>query len=233
MSIRPPAVRVLLIAEVLTAVGVTRPDLLGAAARSPVAWLVGAGVVAASVLTRVLVARVLHRPGLAPWTATAVTLVSITLLIAPSLRETTLVEPFPAEAVAEAAVIPPANTAGPSTRPPRTPRAPTAATTTRLRAGRLHGIDHAASGGVGLYRLGDRLVLRFEGVAVQGTPGPSVHLVPRGHRTPTGGVRLGRLKAEHGSFSYSLPTGIDPARAWSVLIWCDPYRTPIAGGDLR
>jgi len=223
VSIRPPAVRVLLIAAVLTAVGVTRPDLLGAAARSPVAWLVGAGVVAASLLTRLLVARLLHRPSLAPWAATAVVLVSITLLIAPSLRETTLVEPFPA--VAAAAVVPPADTARPSTSAPKT--------TTRLRAGRLHGIDHAASGGVGLYRLGDRLVLRLEGVAVQGTPGPSVHLVPRGHRTPTGGVRLGRLKAEHGSFSYSLPTGIDPARAWSVLIWCDPYRTPIAAGDLR
>ena len=106
-------------------------------------------------------------------------------------------------------------------------------TATRLRAGRLHGIDHAASGGVELYRLGDRLVLRFTGVAVQGTPGPSVHLVPSGHRTPTGGVRLGPLKAERGSFSYRLPTGIDPARAWSVLLWCDPYRTPIAAGELR
>ena len=171
-------------------------------------------------VTRLLVARLLHRPGLAPWAATAVVLVSITLLIAPSLRETTLTEPFPA--LAAAAVVPPADTAHPSAGP----------TTTRLRAGRLHGIDHAASGGVRLYRLGDRLVLRFEGIAVQGTPGPSVHLVPPGHRTPTGGVRLGPLKAEHGSFSYRLPTGTDPTRAWSVLIWCDPYRTPIAAGDL-
>ena len=127
-----------LVAGVLSAVAVTRSAQRGV----PQPWLVGAGVVAASVLTRLVLARALHRADLAPWDAAAVVLAGGTLLI-----------------------------------------------------------------------------------------GPSVHLVPPGHRTPTGacdsaGSRPGTA---------ALATGCRPAsaRPWSVLVWCDPHRTPIAAGDPR
>ena len=225
-------VRALLVVAALAAVLAARPDLLAAAARSPLAWLAAGSVIGLAVLTRLAVARLLHRPGLAPWTATAVVLTCLALLIGPSLHETTLVEAFPTatqpSAIGQASVpTVPAPTV-PTNRSPAT-----ADTATRLTSGRLHGIDHGASGGLALYRVGEQVVLRFEGVNIQGTPGPSVQLVPRGGRTPSGGLRLGALKAEHGSFSYRLPAGFNAASTWSVLVWCDPYNTPVAAGDLR
>ena len=76
------------------------------------------------------------------------------------------------------------------------------------------------------------VVLRFEDVDVEGTPGPHVHLVPAGARTPDDGVHLGELKAERGSFGYVLPAGVDVGRAWTVLVWCRPFATPVAASDL-
>jgi ribosomal-protein-alanine N-acetyltransferase len=46
-----------------------------------------------------------------------------------------------------------------------------------------------------LYDVAGRAVLRFEDIDFQGTPAPSVHLVPPGARSPKGGVRLGALKS--------------------------------------
>ena len=235
-------VRALLVVAALAAVLAARPDLLAAAARSPLAWLAAGSVIGLAVLTRLAVARLLHRPGLAPWTATAVVLTCLALLIGPSLHETTLVEAFPTatepSATGQAAVptVPAPSVPAPTVPAPTvtTNRSPaTAGTATRLTSGRLHGIDHGASGGLALYRVGEQVVLRFEGVNIQGTPGPSVRLVPRGGRTPSGGLRLGALKAEHGNFSYRLPAGFNAASTWSVLVWCDPYNTPVAAGDLR
>lgn len=72
----------------------------------------------------------------------------------------------------------------------------------------------------------------FSDVNIEGTVEPSVHLVPAGRRTPGGGgIRLGALKAEKGTFSYRLPASVDPTKAWSVLVWCDPFDTPIAAAD--
>jgi len=40
---------------------------------------------------------------------------------------------------------------------------------------------------------------------------------------------VGRLKAEHGSFSYDVPTDAPVVR---VLVWCQRYAVPIAAADL-
>ncbi len=83
-----------------------------------------------------------------------------------------------------------------------------------------------------IYRVSGGHVLRFEDVSFRREPGPSVHLVPPGSRSPRDGVRLGKLTAEKGSFSYPLPASVDATAAWSVLVWCDPYATPIGAADL-
>jgi hypothetical protein len=124
----------------------------------------------------------------------------------------------------------PAATQAPSSAKPAATAAPVVAV--RMLGGRWHGIHHTASGGASLYKVGGQLFLRFEDIRFQGTPGPSVHLVAAGKRTPGGGIRLGGLKGERGSFSYRVPAGFDVSRGWTALVWCDTYDTPIAAADL-
>ncbi len=146
--------------------------------------------------------------------------------------------PAPAAVPASpAAVASPAPTAPPATsKPSATSPRPVATTPVLaprlLTSGAFHGIGHQASGQAEVYSLSDRIVIRFASVSFPGAPAQSVHLVPRGARTPDRGTRLGRLKAEHGSFSYTAPVGFDLAKGWTVLVWCDDYAVPIAAADL-
>ncbi len=153
----------------------------------------------------------------------------------------------PARTAAPGAVQRPQTAATPAARPARPPTSrPAAQATTapapapaaadgprRLSSGALDGIGHSASGRTALYDVDGATVLRFEDVDIEGTPASYVYLVRQGARTPDGGVLLGELKAERGSFSYSVPAGVDPAAQWSVLIWCRPYDTPVAASDHR
>ena len=133
-----------------------------------------------------------------------------------------------------------ATAAAPVTAAPVVPR-PTASPTpspkpvaTLLSAGQLDGLGgHHASGRVALYRVGEGTVLRFEDVAITGGAKPSVHLVPPGQHRPEGGVALGALKAEHGSFSYAVPASVNGKATWTVLVWCQPYDVPIGAADLH
>jgi hypothetical protein len=101
-----------------------------------------------------------------------------------------------------------------------------------LASGVLRGIGHRASGRAEAHALSGRIVIRFASVSFPGAPAQSVHLVPRGSRVPRGGITLGRLKAEHGSFSYTAPVGFDVTEGWTVLVWCDDYAVPIAAAEL-
>jgi hypothetical protein len=134
----------------------------------------------------------------------------------------------PATPMAMATAAAPAAT--PRATATASPAAP-ASTPKRLSGGRLDGIGHSASGSTSLYEVDGRGVLRFDGVDIEGTPGPYVYLVPRGAREPEAGVLIGPLKAERGSFSYAVPPSVDLAADWTVLLWCRPYDTPIAASD--
>ena len=130
---------------------------------------------------------------------------------------------------AEAPVAPPPP---PSTPGPRSTPAPVAASSARqISTAQLEGVGHSASGRTAFYEVDGEKVVRFEDVDIEGTPGPVVHLVPRGARSPGGGVRVGELKAEKGTFSYQLPASVDLRQDWTVLVWCEPYDTPIAAAD--
>jgi hypothetical protein len=139
--------------------------------------------------------------------------------------------PAPAASVAAARPAPAPPSAAAIT-PPSAPAAPAAPEPRRVASGDLDGVGHSASGRVVLYAVGERLVVRFEDVDIEGTPGPYVHLVRAGGRTPEGGLDLGGLTAERGTFSYMLPPGVDASASWSVLVWCRPFATPVAAADL-
>jgi Electron transfer DM13 len=72
-------------------------------------------------------------------------------------------------------------------------------------------------------------------------PGPKFHvyLVPDANVTPstrvaqTRYVDLGRLKAFKGSQNYPVPSGIDPARYQSVVIWCEQFGVLISPAALK
>jgi hypothetical protein len=72
-------------------------------------------------------------------------------------------------------------------------------------------------------------------------PGPKFHvyLVPEANVTPstrvaqTRYVDLGRLKAFKGSQNYPVPSGIDPARYQSVVIWCEQFGVLISPAALK
>ncbi len=235
----------------LAVLGIWRPGLLlgGATSLRGLAVMVGVGL-----LGLVVLAALWRRSSaMALWTSSAVVLAVMAALLWPAFRERTVVESFPpvVDAAVEASATPAAPTPAAPTAtpaPPAAPRAtpapaaapavtraptPAAASAVRLSTGRFHGINHRASGGVSLYRVAGRVVVRFESISFQGTPAPSVRLVAAGSRSPNGGIRLGGLKGERGSFSYPTPAGFDAAKGWTVLVWCDTYATPIAAADLH
>ena len=194
-----------------------RPGVVENGVRSPRLWLVVVGIVLGARLVAVVVRRVTGRPRAASLASNAVVAVAVVALLAPSFTQRELDEPL--AATAGPAVT--AGEAGPSADPPL-----------ELWTAGLDGVGHAASGRARLVAADGQVVLRFEDVDVEGTPGPYVHLVPAGARTPDGGVGLGPLKAERGSFGYVLPADVDLERAWTVLVWCRPFATPIAAADL-
>jgi hypothetical protein len=154
------------------------------------------------------------------WAGTAVALpvlVATVVLVEPYFTSTSLEEALPSST--------PVATATASSSP-----TPTAA---KLATGSLHGLGgHRATGSVELQRLADgRLVLRFAGVDIEGTPTPRVYLVPGEGQHRPAGTKLGPLRAERGSFNYALSAL--PDRTVTVLVWCERYAVPIAGATLQ
>lgn len=213
----------LLTAAVLTLL-VLRPGLVSTSLRTPLVWLVVGGVVALAVGLRAALQRAGAPAAAVRWAGPGVGLVAVALLLLPSFQQRTLVE-----------VLPMSRAAGPEQAPvspvDEAPAAAPAPAPVPDRAGEVFGIDHSASGRASLQVLDGQPHLVFEDLDVEGTVGPSVHLVAAGERTPTATSRVGELKAERGTFSYALPEPV-PDGAWTVLIWCDPFDVPIAAADL-
>ena len=220
--LRGLASRLALPALAVGALYAVRPGVVENGVRSPRLWLVVVGIALGARLVAVVVRRATGRPRAASLASNAVVAGAVVALLAPSFSQRELDEPLGAPAgaamtAAEGAAVEPA----PAADGPR-----------ELWSARLDGVGHGASGRARLVAADGQVVLRFEDVDVEGTPGPHVHLVPAGERTPDGGVGLGPLKAERGSFGYVLPPDVDLERAWTVLVWCRPFATPIAAADL-
>lgn len=137
-----------------------------------------------------------------------------------------------------AATVRPAVTSAPSrptasttpTAAPKPAATSAPATTTRVSTGNLSGLDgHDAEGRVSTYRLADGShVIRFENVNIGGTPDPKVYLLTGQDRTgKKGGLHIGALKAEKGSFNYTLPPAF-VGKDFTVLVWCEQFAVNIA-----
>jgi hypothetical protein len=99
------------------------------------------------------------------------------------------------------------------------------------RRAELRGLGgHSAKGSVVLHRLVDGThVVQFESVEIEGTPTPRVYVVPGAGRDRPGGTKLGNLKAERGTFHYTVSP---PDGTFTVLVWCERFAVPIAGATL-
>ena len=209
-----------------------RPGVVENGVRSPRLWLLVVGVVLAARLVSLLVRRLTGRPRAAAVAADVLLVAAVVALLAPSFSQRELDEPLVVADSAGAGSPPPSSLPSspasslPSSLASSAPTAPQ-----ELSSGRLEGVGHSASGATRFVGVDGQVVLRFEDVDVEGTPGPHVHLVPAGARTPDGGVPLGPLKAERGSFGYAVPADVDVGRPWTVLVWCRPFATPVAASD--
>jgi hypothetical protein len=232
-------------AVLILALYLVRPGVVENGVRSPRVWLVVAAVVVTGRALAYGVRRLTGRPRLASALGHVVVAVAGIALLAPSFQQRTLVEALPmavdrpatspaGPAVASPPVASPPVAGGPATAAPvpTSPPSPPDDSPRALRSAGLQGVGHSASGTTTLYATGDQTILAFEEVDIEGTPAPFVYLVPAGSRSPEGGVALGPLKAERGSFSYPLPADVDASEGWSVLVWCRTFATPIAAAEL-
>ena len=225
---RSLAARLGVVVAVLAVLDALRPGVVENGLRSPRVWATVLLTLVASRLVALVVRRTTGRTRAAALAGNLVLVVIGAVLLAPSFQQRTVEEPFPQVAQTAATGTP---APAPASAPPAS-EAPATAEPRRVGSGQLEGIGHSGSGQVVLYAVGDRLVLRFDDVDIEGTPGPYVHLVREGGRTPDGGLELGELTAERGTFSYTLPSGVDASVPWTVLVWCRPYATPVAAADL-
>jgi hypothetical protein len=211
---------------------VVEPSVVRSSASSPRAW----GLIAVTVVVSMVLGRLARRgPGgtwLGPVAAALPGVIVIATVLLPSLQDRRLDEDLPGldPAAAEPSAPAPSLTTAPAGAPAPAPAAPV-----RLTTGRLRGIDHDASGTVSVFRLANgELVVRFEDVAIEGSPDPVLYLVPRKDaESREGGRRIADLRATHGTFSHPIPSDWTTDGEWSVFIWCGQFAVPIATADQR
>jgi hypothetical protein len=105
-----------------------------------------------------------------------------------------------------------------------------------VRSGELGYVDaiHNGKGPVLIVDVGDRKVVRFEGVMLTNAPDVHVYLSKEtgGRWDERTSLYLGALKATNGSFNYEIPAGTDVGTYRSVVIWCRAFGVLITWADL-
>jgi hypothetical protein len=211
---------------------VVHPNALTSALQSTRALVVN-GVLLGGwlLLSLVIVPRLVRN---AWWDAailSAVAIAAIVVLVVPTLRDTKVVEEFPAAVAEPMASVPSSSPASPSVAS----SAPSTSSTTppapvKISTGSLRGIDHDATGTAAIYRRSDgSAVIALEDIDIE--PGPDYRVVVvRGEdRTEPGdGIELDALRGNQGTQYYEAPRDIDPGPGWTVLVWCRAFGVPIA-----
>jgi electron transfer DM13 len=75
-------------------------------------------------------------------------------------------------------------------------------------------------------------VVRLEDFEVRNGPDLYVYLSPDRSGYVDTALELGRLKADKGNQNYDVPSGLDPASAGSVVIWCKQFSVLFAVAPL-
>jgi hypothetical protein len=208
---------------------VVHPNAFTSAVQSTRALVVN-GVLLATwlLLSLVFVPRVVKN---AWWDAAllgTIAIAAVVVLVVPTLRDTKVVEEFPA-AVAEPA--PPPSSSAPSTAGASSaPTTTTAEAPVKISSGVLRGIGHDATGTASIYRRADgSTVVGLEEIDIEPGPDYRVLVVPGDDRTSPGdGPELDALRGNQGTQYYEVPAGTDPGPGWTVLVWCRAFGVPIA-----
>lgn len=118
----------------------------------------------------------------------------------------------------------------PATPPPAAPTGPI-----ELSRGSFVGLDnHYANGQAAIYELEDgSRIVRLEDVDLQRVPDARVYLVPAAEATSPieGSVTLGPLTGNVGSSNYTIPADVDLAGPLTVLVWCEPFASPVGAAS--
>jgi hypothetical protein len=196
----------------------TKPAIIVQTVGTPFALLVVAAIVAGVLLLKPLL-RVLRVPSPARTGVVVVVWLVVGYL---------LLWPFYADYVFPAPVSraePPPTTAAGAAAPALT--------------GTFEGLDgHRGAGEASLIATGDgSYVVRFSGVDIGSGPDLRAYLVPgAGAQSPAGGgVEIGTIgNAARGDLNFPVPRGteIRPGQPYTVLVWCRPFRVPVAGATL-
>ncbi len=155
----------------------------------------------------------------------------------PIFIRTSLVEGAPVAAPAATPVATPDPDASPTPGPTPSPDpaasptlgsspAPTPFAPTTVSTGTFRGTDdfHFGRGTASIIEVEPgRFHLRLEDFSVRNGPDLYVLLSPSAEGYDSDALELGRLKATDGSFGYDLPSGVDPERFRSALIWCKQF----------
>ena len=184
------------------------------------------------------------RSGISLAIAVAVGAPAAWYLASPIWIRTSLIEAAPTVAPAPVASADPAPsvaqvapTAPPSSTPAaRLTDAPTPFVPATLASGKFHGTDdfHFGQGTASIVEIAPgRYHLRLDDFSVRNGPDLYVYLSTSAGDFADDALELGRLKATDGSFGYELPSGTDPGRFRSAIIWCKQFSHLFAVAPFR
>jgi len=126
----------------------------------------------------------------------------------------------------------PAATPAADPTPAATPTAPPPAPEAVVRSAALRGANgHAASGNADIVRRGESFALELRRNFRIDSGFNDVYLTREPGGISAGDLNLGDLRATSGAQSYAMPH--DGGGYGYVLLWCRPFRVPIALGELR
>ena len=100
-----------------------------------------------------------------------------------------------------------------------------------LSQGVLAGVNHTASGSVGLYETTTNKVVYFDKLSTQDGPDLKIYISKDANAKEY--IKLGNLKSTSGPQSYAVPANADLTGYKFVHIWCERFTVVFAQAELK